>query len=303
MVLPLRVWPGNETDHSAAAQLAHTLDISPIGGRLGGLHNPLQTGQTITLQRGKNRSQFRVIWTKELGPGEMQAGIESVAYETKVWGIDLPHQLTRQEPLQPSSIRLHAAKFANPQMRWIGVAASLVLAVSLLAFAGRWILKNYDQAGIMPLPASAPGVVAPVVSWNPRPYGNVRVTFFKEDGGQSSSRMQVAEAPPGRVIYPATPDTKLAGEVAMKVVIATDGRVKEIHVLSGNRILAEAAVQAVRFWHYTQHALNGEAVEAETRVTIRFHGQDAVSIKFPSSVSNGGLALNRPPQSPEYATP
>jgi len=31
MVLPLRVWPGNETDHSAAAQLAHTLDISPIG--------------------------------------------------------------------------------------------------------------------------------------------------------------------------------------------------------------------------------------------------------------------------------
>jgi len=53
MVLPLRVWPGNETDHSAAAQLAHTLDISPIGGRLGGLHNPLQTGQTITLQRGK----------------------------------------------------------------------------------------------------------------------------------------------------------------------------------------------------------------------------------------------------------
>ncbi len=303
MVLPLRVWPDDGSDASAASQLAHTLDISPIGGRLGGLHNPLQTGQTIMLQRGQHKSQFRVIWTKQLGPGEIQAGIESVAYETKVWGVDLPHQLTHQEPLEPSSIRVHPAKSAHPRRRWMGFAASLLLAVSLLAFGGHWILKNYEQAGIMPLPASVPGVVAPMVSWNPRPYGNVRVTFFKEDGGQSSNRLQVAEAPPGRVIYPATPDTNLAGEVAMKVVIATDGRVKEIHVLSGNRILAEAAVQAVRFWHYTHHALNGEAIEAETRVTIRFHGQDAVSIHFPSSVADGGLALNRPPQLAEYATP
>jgi hypothetical protein len=67
--------------------------------------------------------------------------------------------------------------------------------------------------------------------------------------------------------------------------------VKEIHVLSGNRILAEAAVQAVRRWRYTRHELNGEAVEAETGMTIRFHGQDAVSISFPSAVSNNRLAL------------
>jgi len=70
-------------------------------------------------------------------------------------------------------------------------------------------------------------------------------------------------------------------------VIATDGRVKEIHVLSGNRILAEAAVQAVRFWHYTRHELNGSAVEAETSVIISFHG-DAVSIRFPSTSSIDG---------------
>jgi hypothetical protein len=37
--------------------------------------------------------------------------------------------------------------------------------------------------------------------------------------------------------------------------------------------------------------LNGEAVEAETGMTIRFHGQDAVSISFPSVVSNKRLAL------------
>jgi len=101
----------------------------------------------------------------------------------------------------------------------------------------------------------------------------------------------VAEAPQGRVLYPDAPDANLTGTVGIQAVIATDGRVKEIRVLSGNRILAEAAVQAVRFWHYTRHELNGEAVEAETSVTISFHGRDAVSIRFPSATSNDGLAL------------
>jgi outer membrane biosynthesis protein TonB len=100
--------------------------------------------------------------------------------------------------------------------------------------------------------------------------------------------LQVAEAPQGRVIYPDTPDANLTGTVGMKAVIATDGRVKEIHVLSGNRILAEAAVQAVRFWRYTRHESNGSAVEAETSVIISFHGRDAVSIRFPSATSNDG---------------
>lgn len=321
MVLPLRFWPDDENGQNVGAQLAHTVDISPIGGRLGGLRNPLQTGQTIMLQRGKNRSQFRVIWTKQLGPGEIQAGIESVACETKIWGIDLPDQLpcpgssytrdnlapsfadTHQEPLQLRSVRPHVGQRMNPRMRWIAVAASLLLAVSLLVFVGHWILKNSERATTIPLPTSAPAVAVPVVSSSPRPYGNVRVIFSKEEASPGSNRLQVSEAPPGHVIYPVTPDANLAGEVDMEIVIATDGRVKEIHVLRGNRILAEAAVQAVKLWRYTHHELNGEAVEAETSVSIRFHGQDAVSISFPSAINNNGLALNRPPQLAEYTTP
>ena len=144
--------------------------------------------------------------------------------------------------------------------------------------------SDRDEATIS-LPANAPAVVEPVVLGTPRPYGNVRVVFSKHNSDSDSSRLQVAEAPQGRVIYPDAPEANLTGTVGMKAVIATDGRVKEIHVLSGNRILAEAAVQAVRFWHYTRHELNGEAVEAETNVKISFHG-DAVNISFPSAASN-----------------
>ncbi len=292
MVLPLRVWPDDENSQNAGPQLAHTVDISPIGGRLGGLRNPLQTGQTCMLQRGQNRVQFRVIWIKHLGPGEIQAGVESVAFEEKVWGVDLP-----DEPTSPASshtqhdFTIPTAQGVKQRMRWIAVAASLLLAVSVLAFVGHWVLRNYERAATIPLPASAPAVVVPVVSSSPRPYGNVRVIFSREEAGSGSNRLQVAEAPQGYVIYPDAPDANLTGTVGMKAVIATDGRVKEIHVLSGNRILAEAAVQAVRFWRYTHHELNGEAVEAETSVTISFHGRDAVSISFPSAIGNNGLAL------------
>jgi TonB family protein len=312
MVLPLRVWPADESGENAVPQLAHTVDISPIGGRLGGLRIPLQTGQTIMLQRGQNRAQFRVIWTKQLGPGEIQAGVESVAFEEKLWGIELPDGPgspanspaqpdfaiatplsladTHTEPFQPPSILPHVAQPVNLRKRWIAVAAGL-LAIAVLVFVGRWILRDSEPVATIALPANTPPVVVPTVSGSARPYGNVRVIFSRVEAGSGSNRLQVAEVPQGRVIYPDAPDANLTGTVGMKAVIATDGRVKEIHVLSGNRILAEAAVQAVRFWRYAHHQLNGEAVEAETNVTISFHGRDAVSISFPPTVSKNELVL------------
>jgi hypothetical protein len=189
-------------------------------------------------------------------------------------------------------------------MRAIAIAASLLLAVSVLVFVSSWILKNSEQAATISMPKSTPAVIVPVpvVSSNLRPYGDVRVIFYKKETGPSPNRLQVAEAPQGHVIIPAAPDANLTGKVGMNVVIATNGRVKEIQVLGGNRILAVAAVQAVRLWRYAHHELNGEAVEAETSVTISFHGQDAVSVSFPSALGNNGLAL-RPISSQPRATP
>jgi len=290
MVLPLRVWPDDENGQNAAPQLAHTVDISPIGARLGGLRSPLQTGQTVMLQRSQNRVQFRVVWIKHLGPGEIQAGVESVVLEDKVWGVDLPDEPASSAVSHPQhDFAIPTAQRVNKRVRWIAFTAALLLAASVLGFVGHSILRNYERVATIPLPAMAPAVVVPVVLSSPRPYGNVRVIFSSQEAG--SNRLQVAEAPQGHVLYPDGPDANLTGTVGMKAVIATDGRVKEIHVLSGNRILAEAAVQAVRFWRYTRHELNGEAVEAETSVTVSFHGRDAVSIRFPSASSNTGLAL------------
>jgi hypothetical protein len=315
MVLPLRFWPDVDNGQECGPQLAHTVDISPVGGRLGGIRIPLQAGQNILLQRGQNKFQFRVIWTNQIGPDEIRAGIESVSFERRIWGVDLPDEplaagsfqagdnLAMSTPHSPAapqrerpqrrSVRLNDSLLANLRIRFIAVAAGLLLAVSLLTFVGFRTLKNSEQAATIPLPRTTPPVFvpAPLVSSKPRPFGDVRVIFDKKEAASSSSLLQVAEAPQGHVIIPDAPNANLTGKVGMNVVIATDGRVKEIQVLGGNRILALAAVQAVRLWRYAHHELNGEAVEAETSVTISFHGQDAVSISFPSARRNNGLAL------------
>ena len=52
---------------------------------------------------------------------------------------------------------------------------------------------------------------------------------------------------------------KVTGEVKLEVVVDADGKVKEARAVSGNRILAEAAEDAVRKWKF--EAGNGETTE------------------------------------------
>lgn len=94
---------------------------------------------------------------------------------------------------------------------------------------------------------------------------------------------QIAEAPRAGFIYPVAPNPNLVGKVALKAVVGSDGTVKEVEVLSGDRSLAAAAVRAVKQWRYTPAQLNGRTGEAETRVTISFLGDDAISIILPQA--------------------
>jgi protein TonB len=71
--------------------------------------------------------------------------------------------------------------------------------------------------------------------------------------------------------YPAMAERiQLSGAVQLRAVIGVDGRVRHLAVVSGNPILAQAAVAAVRLWRYEPTRLNGEPVEVETQITVNF---------------------------------
>lgn len=63
---------------------------------------------------------------------------------------------------------------------------------------------------------------------------------------------------------------KISGVVRLKVTIGTDGSVKDVSVIWGNPILAQAAVDAVRQWRYKPVLLNGKPTVAVTEASINF---------------------------------
>lgn len=60
------------------------------------------------------------------------------------------------------------------------------------------------------------------------------------------------------------------GEVVLQAVIGKDGRIENLHAVSGNPLLVRAALDAVQQWRYRPYLLNGEPVEVETQITVRF---------------------------------
>jgi outer membrane biosynthesis protein TonB len=94
-----------------------------------------------------------------------------------------------------------------------------------------------------------------------------------------AERLRIAETPQ-RWSYPVAPDSSLTGKVSLRALVERDGSVSEVAVLSGKASLAQAAARAVKHWKYRRHEVNGNAVEAETRIEINFLGDDAISISY-----------------------
>jgi TonB family protein len=62
----------------------------------------------------------------------------------------------------------------------------------------------------------------------------------------------------------------MTGLQMMQALIAADGVVEDLRVLSGPTILVSAAREAVRQWRFKPYLQNGKPVETQARVTVNF---------------------------------
>jgi TonB family protein len=72
-------------------------------------------------------------------------------------------------------------------------------------------------------------------------------------------------------VYP--PVAKAAGvqgTVVLHAIIATDGTIEQLSLVSGNPLLVRAAIDAVKDWRYEPTLLNGEPVEVDTTIQVVF---------------------------------
>jgi protein TonB len=63
---------------------------------------------------------------------------------------------------------------------------------------------------------------------------------------------------------------KVQGAVVLQALIDKTGHIQDLHVVSGPTILAAAAREAVKQWHFKPYFQAGQPVETEARITVNF---------------------------------
>ena len=88
-------------------EMAHTLDVTPTGARLGSVRRELQVLDPVTVWYRKRKMEFRVVWiTKLKGSSEYHIGLQALAAEKEVWGLNPADFPIRQE--KPATVSASA---------------------------------------------------------------------------------------------------------------------------------------------------------------------------------------------------
>jgi TonB family protein len=144
----------------------------------------------------------------------------------------------------------------------VGTATPAVQRVAPLAHTLAAVNKPNDMTASLHLPGPAPAN-----------------TF---DAAADEPRMQISGRP-RKLVYPVCPETHARGKVSLQAVVGYDGAVSRVRVLTGDRALAAAAVEAVRQWRYEPFSGTAPRLERETNITVSFISNEVVAVSFPNS--------------------
>jgi protein TonB len=87
-------------------------------------------------------------------------------------------------------------------------------------------------------------------------------------GGSVQQAQLISQIRP--VYPPLAKQARIQGTVRLQAIIAKDGSVVQLEIISGHPLLQQSALQAVSQWRYKPTLLNGEPVEVVTTVDVVF---------------------------------
>lgn len=130
------------------------------------------------------------------------------------------------------------------------------------------VKKHSTSTGITTTTAHAvPNATVNSVKVEPTPK-----TAAKSDSGTTADHVQMASIKaPLPADYPLLGgQMSVQGSVLLQVLIAANGAVEDLRILSGPTILVSAAREAVKQWRFKPFYENGKPVETQARVTVNF---------------------------------
>jgi TonB family protein len=147
----------------------------------------------------------------------------------------------------------------------------------------RFLLADYDRETIL-LDLDAPASTITSAAWRltvgplpkmPKPApAEVEV---QSEAPEPPPPTVPANVTPASIVTQTTPEyppearaRNVEGEVVLHAVIDVEGKVSQVQVLSGDNLLAQAAVEAVRQWRYKPMLVDGEPRVTDTNITVTF---------------------------------
>jgi len=117
----------------------------------------------------------------------------------------------------------------------------------------------------------------PIISDHPR---GPQPPFQPTQTSHHPERVVLSHLQPGMLLSRVEPvypticqQMRREGRVELRAVIATDGTIQSLELISGDPLFFQSALNAVRQWHYRPTILNGVPVEVETEITVIYHMQ------------------------------
>jgi TonB family protein len=176
-------------------------------------------------------------------------------------------------PTQPSAAQPASEQSASTEVSGPGLNAvttrTVLPPLEVEVVAGdvhRTVHPGTNSVRVDLQPGSAPQQLAvpPAIASAPSVSNTAEHVQMSADTAEVVSR-------PVRPDYPLLArQMKVQGSVILQALIGRDGLIQDLHVLSGPPILASAAQEAVKQWHFKPHYLGEEAVETQARITVNF---------------------------------
>jgi len=121
-------------------------------------------------------------------------------------------------------------------------------------------------------------VIASVVFWWEWNRGWEQIESGTKSAEATSARVEVPTDVMQRLlvhqVQPVYPEEarkeNLQGVIALEIVVAPDGSVVSTRALNGPEVLAQAAMDALRWWKFQPYRVNGKPVTVETTMAVEF---------------------------------
>jgi len=111
----------------------------------------------------------------------------------------------------------------------------------------------------------------------PKTVENTRTVTTRTVTPEPTRIIRISSLQPARLIHKVEPiypemakRMRVEGAVQVEAIVATDGHMRDLRVVSGHHLLIPAALEAVRQWIYQPTVLNGEKVEVSAPITVNF---------------------------------